>query len=129
MNTGPHTWLAPSGASPEVLRELEDEVGSLPPEYLGCLRIGNGGEVELCVSPFTLCLDSAESALDFWRSGAYTKKGVFVFGGDGGGTLLALTLDTPGEWSVVSFDAIDPEGSTELVAPSFSALRALCEGS
>lgn len=129
MKASVPTWLAPSGASPEILQELGGEVGSLPQEYLDCLRTGNGGEVGLRVSPFTLCLDSAESALDFWRSGTYTKRGVFVFGGDGGGSLLALALGTQGEGPVVCFDPIDPESTTEVVAPSFAALLALCEES
>lgn len=129
MKARAKTWLSQSGASPEILRELEEKVGSLPPEYLACLRVGNGGEVGLRVSPLNLCLDSAESALGFWRSGACTKQGVFVFGGDGGGSLLAFTLGAQGEWPVICFDPIDPDSSTEVIAPSFDALLALCEES
>jgi hypothetical protein len=128
MNAPAPTWLICSGADPETLNQLVLEIGPLPPSYLECLRRGNGGEVGLRVSPFTLCLDSAESALDYWRSGTYTKQGVFVFGGNGGGSLLAFDLRTPGEWPVVCFDPIDPDGSTERVASTFELLLELCEG-
>lgn len=87
--------------------------------------MGNGGEVDLRVSPFVFCLDPAESAIDYWRSGTYTRDGVFVFGGNGGGDLLAFDLRIPGEWPVVCFDPIDPEGSIEQIASGFEGLLAL----
>jgi len=121
------TWLNPAPASPHALQDLEREVGPLPSSYLECLRRGNGGEVGLRVSPLVLCLDSAESALNYWRSGTYTKQGVFVFGGSGGGDLLAFDLRVPGVWPVICFDPIDPDGSTELVAESFEVLLTHCE--
>jgi hypothetical protein len=127
MSSPAPTWLNPAPAPSRVLQELEREVGPLLSSYLQCLRWGNGGEVGLRVSPLTLCLDSAESALDYWRSGTYTKRGVFVFGGSGGGDLLAFDLRVPGVWPVVCFDPIDPEGSTEPVAASFEALLTHCE--
>jgi hypothetical protein len=89
--------------------------------------MGNGGEVELSVSPYNFCLDSAESALDYWLSGAYTKRGVFIFGGNGGGELLAFELGLVDQWSVVCFDPISPDDSTEFVASSFDELLKLCE--
>jgi hypothetical protein len=127
MNSDAPPWLASPGASSEVLQQLEREVGGLPESYVKCLRAGNGGEVGLRVSPFNLCIDAAESALDYWRSGTYTMEGVFVFGGDGGGSLLAFDMRAPGVYPVVCFDPIDPEGSIEAVAPSFEALLALCD--
>jgi len=127
MITSVPKWLVSSGATSAALQELQREVGCLPPSYLNILSLGNGGEVALRISPFTLCLDSAESVLDYWRSGTYTKNGVIVFGGNGGGSLLAFDLHTSGQWPVVCFDPIDPEGSTEVVAPTFEALLELCE--
>ena len=105
--------------------ELQAEVGSLPSSYLEILRMGNGGEARLTAKPFTLCLDAAESALDYWRSGTYPIAGVFVFGGNGGGSLLAFELSTPGKWAIVSFDPIDPQGSIEQIAPDFESLLGL----
>jgi hypothetical protein len=121
------SWLVANGASQDVLRELQEAVGPLPAAYLSLLALGNGGEVGLSVSPLTLCLDSAEVALEHWRSGTYTMSGVFVFGGNGGGELLAFDLRNAGEWPVVAFDPIDPEGSIEVVAPDFDGLLALVE--
>ncbi|MDB5913057.1 MAG: hypothetical protein JWP22_1732 [Ramlibacter sp.] len=128
MNAPTPSWLVPPGADPRRINELLLEAGPLPPSYLQCLRRGNGGEVGLRVSPLNLCLDSAEAALDYWRSGTYTTQQVFVFGSSGGGDLLAFDLRTPGEWPVVCYDPIDPDGSMERVASSFELLLELCEG-
>ena len=120
------SWLAAEGASPQVLRELEAAVGQLPRGYLSLLARGNGGEVGLRVSPFVLCLDSAEAALEYWSGGAYTASGVFVFGGNGGTSLLAFDLRVLGN-PVVEFDPIDPKGSMARVADNFEALLELTE--
>lgn len=118
-------WLSSKGASSAVLRDLSSIVGPLPASYLALLRRGNGGEVGLKVSPLNFCLDSAESALHYWKSGTYTASKVFVFGGDGGGSLLAFDLSEPEEWPVVCFDPIDPQGTLTVVAPDFDSLLAL----
>lgn len=117
-------WLVEEGASPEVLRELESAVGLLPAGYLALLAQGNGGEVGLRASPFVLCLDSAEVALEYWNSRAYPADGIFVFGGNGGDSLLAFDLRTH---SVVEFDPIDPLGSMAKVADNLEALLELTE--
>lgn len=118
-------WLFDQGASPEALNALRSAVGVLPEDYLELLRQGNGGEVELKVSPLVLCLDSAEAALDYWNSGTYPINGIFVFGGNGGGDLLAFDLSSSDEFPVISFDPIDPEGSMSKVASDFKGLLAL----
>jgi hypothetical protein len=106
---------------------LRAEIKSLPIAYLELLRLSNGGEVALKVSPFNLCLDTAEAALDFWKSGTSTLEGVFVFGGNGGGELLAFDMRKPGNPPIISFDPIDPEGSIEHVASSLEDLMSLIE--
>lgn len=126
MNTVPH-WLSAPGASPEVIDRLRREVASLPKSYLDLLHTGNGGEVGLCVSPYNLCLDSAESALDYWLSGTYTKQDVFVIGGDGGGELIAFDLGSAAENRVVCFDPISPDDSTQVIAETFEELLEFCE--
>ena len=122
-------WLFPEGASSESLRELSLKVGALPKSYLDLLSHGNGGEVGLKVSPFNFCLDPAESALDYWTSGTYTAIGVFVFDGDGSGSLFAFDLSSAGKWPVVCFDPIDPEGSMQSVALDFDSFLELAEHS
>ena len=118
-------WLVESAATLNALNALRIAVPSLPASYLALLSRGNGGEVSLSVSPFALCLDSAEDALAYWESGTYTMKGVFVFGGNGGGELLALDMRKKEPWPVICFDPIDPEGSIEKVANDFSSLLTL----
>lgn len=120
-------WLVANGASSSSIERLQQEVSGLPLSYLRCLSMGNGGEVGLSVSPYNFCLDSAESALDYWLSGTYTKQGVFVFGGNGGGELLAFELGVADQCSVVCFDPISPDDSTEFVTSSFDELLKLCE--
>ena len=124
MNYKRHSWLSPQGASDEALNELRLKINNLPSTYFELLRLGNGGEVALKVSPFNLCLDSAESALDYWKSGTYTMKGVFVFGGN---ELLAFDMRELGKLPIISFDPIDPEGSIEHVAPSWDDFMSLIE--
>jgi hypothetical protein len=126
MNAVPH-WLSTAGASPEVLNRLQREVVGLPRSYLKLLRVGNGGEVGLCVSPYNLCLDSAEDALDYWLSGTYTKQDIFVIGGNGGGELIAFDLRCAVEKPVICFDPISPDDSTEVIAENFEKLLELCE--
>jgi hypothetical protein len=120
-------WLANVPASPAALGALRDAVPSLPAEYLALLSRGDGGEVGLTASPLNLCIDTAEAALAYWYSGTYTMLGVFVFGGDGGGTSLAFDMRGQEPWPVISFDPIDPKGSTEWVADSFLDLLDLVE--
>jgi hypothetical protein len=128
MSPSKPSWLLPQGASAEVLNELQSEVVGLPTSYIDLLRIGNGGEVGLSVSPYTLCLDSAEDALAYWKSGAYTIQDAFVFGGNGGGELLAIDMRQLVNSPVVCFDPIDPAGSIEKIAPSFEQFIAMIDG-
>lgn len=116
------SWLDAAGAPPQVLAALDRALPGLPRIYLDLLAKGNGGEVALARFPYNFCLDTAEAALDYWESGAYTMDGVFVFGGDGGGELLALDMRAPKPWPVICFDPIDPEQSQETVACDFGAL-------
>jgi hypothetical protein len=52
-------------------------------------------------------------------------SGVFVFGGNGGGALLAFEINATGKWPIVSFDPIDPQGSIREIAPDFETLLSL----
>ena len=127
MNIAKQQWLSPEGASNEALLELQSKIEGLPSEYIELLRLGNGGEVGLKVSPFNFCLDTIESALNYWKSGTYTLNNIFVFGGNGGGELLAFDMRISGKLPIIAFDPIDPEGSIEQVAPSFEKFLSLVE--
>ena len=128
MNPSKPSWLLPQGASEEALKELQSSIVGMPSSYLDLLRRGNGGEVGLSVNPYTLCLDSAEDALAYWKSGTYTIQEAFVFGSNGGGELLAFDMRQSGICPVVCFDPIDPDGSVEEIAPSFEQFIAMVEG-
>lgn len=128
MSPSKPSWLFLQGASEEVLKELQSTVVGLPASYLDLLRLGNGGEVGLSVNPYTLCLDPGEDALAYWKNGTYAIQEVFVFGGNGGGELLAFDFRQAGNCPVVCFDPIDPEGSIGTIAPSFEQFIALIDG-
>jgi SMI1-KNR4 cell-wall len=126
MSATRESWQSEVGASAQALNSLKAAVGnSLPEAYLALLTQGNGGEVPLSVFPHNFCLDSAESALDYFESGTYTLQGVFVFGGDGGGSLLALDVRQAKPWPVICFDPIDPEGSIETISDDFNSFLGL----
>jgi hypothetical protein len=127
MDPPAYPWLSPEGASEGVLRELQSAVSGLPAGYLDLLRLGNGGEVGLTVSPFNFCLDSAEEALDYWHSGTYPLDGVFVFGGNGGGAALAFDMRGSATYTVISFQLIGADDSIEQVAPTWEAFLTLID--
>lgn len=128
MSPSKPSWLFPQAASEEVLQELQSTFVGLPDSYIDLLRLGNGGEVGLPVNPYNLCLDPAEDALAYWKSGTYMIKDAFVFGCNGSGDLLALDIQRSGNYPVVCFDPIDPEGSIAQIAPDFEQFIALVEG-
>jgi len=125
MKDAREPWLKPIGASSKVLSDLKAAVPSLPSSYLSLLASGNGGETSLASSAGNFCLDSAEFALDYFKSDTYTATDVFVFGGDGGGTLFAFDMSKDEPWPIVEYDPIDPEGSMAIVADSFDSFLQL----
>jgi hypothetical protein len=128
MISADREWLRFDGALPGAISALQLATSiTLPSEYINLLQSTNGGEGPLPVSPYNLCLDSAESATSYNNSDASSSlhPGLFVFGGDGGGTLLALDVRGPRSWPVVCFDPIDLAGSIEPVAQDFASLVTL----
>jgi hypothetical protein len=124
MISADREWHKCDGASSDTLAALRRSAGrELPDQYIALLRFSNGGEGPLPMSPYNLCLDSAESAAAYRMSDAHSQlhPGFFVFGGNGGGTLLAIDVRGSAPWPVVCFDGIDLEGSLELVAHDFTS--------
>lgn len=119
-------WFKCAGASPESIEALRSSAGvELPKEYFDLLKFSNGGEGPLSASPFTLCLESAESAAANKNGGTYTEffQNFFVFGSNGGGDLLAFDLRGTRPWPIVAIDAtnIDLDESVDLVAEEFQS--------
>ena len=129
MISSDRQWFKQEAASAEALAKLKKAAGvELPAEYIELLAYSNGGEGPLSVSPFTLCLDSVESAISYKESKTYTKffPGFFVFGSNGGGSLLAFDLRGSIPWPVVAIDDtnIDLDESVGFVADDFCSFLA-----
>ena len=86
-------------------------------------------EGELSVEPEWYVLWRPEELEEFNRDYQLAEyaPGFLTFGGNGGGELLAFDMRRSGNWPVVCFDPIDPEGSIEQIAPSFEQFIALVD--
>jgi len=88
-------WRPENPASEESLKLLKDQAGfALPESYLAQLRSSNGGEGDLSVEPGWISLWRAEEVLSMntdYRVGEFAH-GLWGFGSNGGGELLALDL-------------------------------------
>jgi hypothetical protein len=124
------TWFKYPGASPDVLDALRAGAGvELPKEYFDLLAFSNGGEGPISVSPYTLCLDSAEDALKYKVERTYEEffPGFFVFGSNGGGAYIAFDVRSRKPWPVVAIDMtnIDLRESVEFIANDFASFLTL----
>ena len=80
---------------------LENTVGvSLPSEYLELLRLNNGGEGELALSPLWFQLFDVTSAIALATDDFYKAEfpNIFFFGGNGG--LESIGFDMRGKASL-----------------------------
>lgn len=101
-------WFKCEGASVNALVALENIVDvELPKKYFELLAFTNGGEGPLPVSPFTLCLDSAESAASFNATSSPSAiSDFFIIGGDGAGELIGFDLRGAAPFPVVAIPCI-----------------------
>lgn len=119
-------WLKNPPASAMALEKLQEVAGvELPAEYLDVLASSNGGEGPLPLSPWNFCLDSAEETTKNREDQAFEEffPGFFVFGGNGGGELIAFDMRGDRPWPIVTIDGtnIDLEESVRTIAASFIA--------
>ena len=119
-------WFNKPPASTEAIDALRNlESVDLPPRYLQLLAFSNGGEGPLSIQPWNFCLDSAEVAAKYWRERSFAGffPSFFVFGGSGGGELIAFDLHGEKPWPVVALDATncDLRDAVLLVAKDFDA--------
>ncbi|MFZ6801352.1 SMI1/KNR4 family protein [Undibacterium sp. Di24W] len=124
------TWFRNPGASNDALQSLRVVAGvNLPVEYFELLEYSNGGEGSLPISPFNLCLDSAEDATNNKVEKIYEEffPGFFVFGGSGGGDFIAFDLRSSEPWPIVAIDMtnINLAESVDLIAKDFPTFLAL----
>lgn len=91
---------ADQGAVAALSAALGDE---LPEEYLALLRLSNGGEGPLGVEPGWFQFWPAEKVLDSNRDFQINEylPGLFGFGSNGGGELLAFDTRQGTPWTVV----------------------------
>lgn len=116
-------WFKNEPASSEALQALRQAVkAELPSEYFDLLAFSNGGEGPLAIPPWNFCLDSAEQATKYVLLKNFFE-GFFVFGGDGGGELIAFDMRGAKPWPIVSIDAAnaDLDEGAEVIAENFFA--------
>lgn len=118
------SWqVAPSGAEEAAIRELIAAAGvPLPPEYVEYLRITNGGEGDLAVSPGWFQIWPAEQVVELNSSYAVRENlpGFFGIGSNGGGDLLAFDARSEPPWPITTIPFIPMgEAEAEQVAPDF----------
>jgi hypothetical protein len=117
-------WSFHSPAPSRALEELRGVAGSdLPNEYYNLLAFSNGGEGPLSIEPGYFALDTAEDAASNKRQRTFEEffPGFFVFGGNGGGELIAFDLRDAKPWPIVMIDMtnIDLDESVVKIADNF----------
>jgi hypothetical protein len=91
-------------ADPAAIVALSAESGiDLPEDYLDFLRLGNGGEGPLDVEPGWFQIWPAEQVLALNREHRVQDlvPGLFGFGSNGGGELIAFDTRSNPPWNVV----------------------------
>jgi hypothetical protein len=102
-------WEGAAPASETEIRTLENVLGlPLPSEYVELLRLNNGGEGELALSPLWFQLFDVESAItlasdDFYRA---EFPSIFFFGGNGGLESIGFDMRGKQPWPIVAIDCI-----------------------
>ena len=114
-------WYKFEGATDGEINQLINAVDfELPQKYLELLRFSNGGEGPLLVQPFNFVLDSINDAISMLSVEHYqiSSPDHFIFGGNGGGELIAINVKTGESVSIDATNANLEEGSL-LVAKCF----------
>lgn len=122
-------WFAVPAAPQELLDKLKQVAPvELPASYYQLLAFSDGGEGPLPVNPFNLCLDASNQVTEAIRTKNYGQPDLadfVVFGGSGGGEILAFDLRGVAPWPIVTIDMVVGAASAEQVAPDFDAFMEL----
>jgi hypothetical protein len=117
-------WQRAAPADSDAVEALRTRMPDLPAAYLAFLRVSNGGEGELPVSPFWFQLWSAAdvASLNEEYKTAEFIPGFVGFGSSGGGELLAFGVrpDIQGRVFAIPFIPMTEEEAQE-IAPDFLA--------
>ena len=120
-------WQAKAGAPADQIADLIAASGNtLPDDYLSFLRHSNGGEGELCVHPFWLVLDDADSVAKAMRDGTFAAffPGLIVIGSNGAREAIAFDTRQGVVTGIVCFDMTNTDlaQSVQPLAGSFTEL-------
>ncbi len=102
-------WDGAAPASEAEVRALENVLGvPLPSEYVELLRLNNGGEGELALSPLWFQLFDIESAATLASDDFYKAEfpNIFFFGGNGGLESIGFDMRGTQPWPIVAIDCI-----------------------
>lgn len=120
------SWRSEPGASEGALDGLRRASPiPLPESYVGYLRTSNGGEGEIAVDPGWIVFWRAEEVLEN-NNGYEVEKcvpGLFGFGSNGGGDLLAFDTRGGAPYPIVTvpFVGMEPEQAV-MIATDFEDL-------
>jgi len=102
-------WEGAAPATETEIRALEHVLGArLPSEYVELLRLNNGGEGELALSPLWFQLFDVESVITRASDEFYKTEfpGIFFFGGNGGLESIGFDMRGTQPWPIVAIDCI-----------------------
>ena len=120
-------WHGNAPAEPDSLNLLRVAAGvELPDDYLRFLAFSDGGEGPLGVDPGYIVIDPVNDVVAHKKNRTFEEffPGFLVFGGNGGGELLAFDIRSSGPWPVVmiAMTNIDLSESVVRIAADFSEL-------
>ncbi len=120
-------WRPEAPASEKSLKRLAEQVSfPLPEAYLSQLRSSNGGEGDLAIDPGWISLWRAEDVISL-NSGYCVPEfvpGLWGFGSNGGGELLAFDLRGAEPYPIVRVPFIPMELSEAVrISDSFEDFR------
>lgn len=119
-------WFSQDPASLEAVKHLRDVVpDGIPDTYFKLLEFSNGGEGPLSVFPYNFCLDSIEVVISNLDQETFSEffPDFYIFGGSGGGELIAFDLREGKEKAIVAIDManMDLAESVHVIAGSLEA--------
>lgn len=118
-------WHKVEGASEEELEGLRLACRvDLPEEFFKLLEYSNGGEGPLPIPPYNFCLDPVSEIQRNLDEETFKEfsSGFLVFGGNGGGEIIAFDIRRENERPIVSLDLTNSnlDESRMLIAQDFS---------